>query len=624
MVAAVTGSPGSVGISRRVFAAAVLLIVTLAAWWRFAGLANPGLWLDEIFGVMGIGPEHGPLYYAVMRATTRAQPDEFLTRLPFAVAGVLSVAGACAVGRAASGPWLAVATGAVVATSPIHLYYSREARPYAFLLACGFAGLYAVMGLVRQWQQPSRWWLLLAASIAGALLMSANGIFVAAALLGAALWIRPGWRAYLAGLVAIAVLAAGSFAIVRGLYPASGEAPTQLPAWEAVRSHLLPLLGPMISGHREGPDVGPAAWLGLGAALAGALVIGWRTPRVSLALAVAAAAGLALPVATMLWLQHGISIRYELAMFPALAVLVAGPAAILDRLDDPRWRDGRWLIAGTLVLLAGLGVLQGDARRAALAAKADWRKVGAMIEARTAPGDLVVASNDWSWVCLQYYLPKDSSARTLVNVREALADAQRAVAAVPRAVLVSGGDHFTSRAVPRWMDTFPSIARLPREGIALSFYPDRASYLATAVTADEVAADEAALDTMLRGRIDMTVNARRFLLTGWHDAEVYRQDTPFRWADASATAYLPIATHWPTELSTMVRPHPRLVDRTLTVLVNGVSVASVQLTDAWTPVRATIARGQLKRGANTIELRTAEPPAPFDRGAKAVQGIELR
>jgi hypothetical protein len=118
------------------------------------------------------------------------------------------------------------------------------------------------------------------------------------------------------------------------------------------------------------------------------------------------------------------------------------------------------------------------------------------------------------------------------------------------------------------MSGFPRIWQTGREDIAVSFYPDRRAYLTSAVTAKEVATDEARLQTMLRSRIDMTVNARPFLVDGWHDAEVYRRDTPFRWANPRAIAYLPVSTRWPTVLTTKVRPHPRLLDRRLNVLLD--------------------------------------------------------
>jgi hypothetical protein len=380
----------------------------------------------------------------------------------------------------------------------------------------------------------------------------------------------------------------------------------------------------MVSGHKEQPVVGTAVWAGVACAVVGIVTIGWRAPRLACALVGAALLGLVLPPATMLWLRHGISARYALSAFPALAFLLAGPAAILDAVDGPWNRDGRWLVAGTVTALTGLGFLQSDARRAALIEKADWRKVAAMVIERTGPGDLVVMSNDWTSVCLTYYLPAGSASRRAVNVRESLTDAQGIVAGAPRAILVAGGDHFTNRAVPQWMRAFPPIWGSAREDISVNFYPDRTTYLTAAITPKEVADDEAALLTNLRSRIDMTFNARRFLLDGWHEPDVYRQETPFRWADPIAVVYLPVSTTFPTVLTTKVRPHPRLVDRTLAIWINGVPLSSVMLTDEWTEVRASIPRSYLKKGVNLIELRTSQPPAPYDRGAKAVQGVDVR
>ncbi|MEO5822630.1 MAG: hypothetical protein ABIT71_19140 [Vicinamibacteraceae bacterium] len=396
-----------------------------------------------------------------------------------------------------------------------------------------------------------------------------------------------------------------------------------LPPVPAVFEAALPLLGPMFSGHREMSPVPAAAWMGLALAALGAVAIGRQAPRVALALVTAAVVGLALPVGLMVWLQHGISARYALSALPALLLLAAGPLAFLDALDRPWTRAPRSLVAGAAVIMAALGVAYAGARRDAYREKADWRRVAAIVLARSAPGDTVIVSSDWSDVCLSYYLPTGADARRVVNVRESLDDAKREAAAVPHALLVSAGTHF-SNAVPRWMEDLPPVFRGPRESLQVAFYPDRPTYLETAITAAEVAADETRLTTTLRSRIDMTVNARTYLLSGWHDAEVYGRDTPSRWADPAAIAYLPVSSRWPTELVTTVRPHPRLVDRGLTVLINGVSVASVQLTDDWTEVRARIPRGYLRLGANTIELRTAAPAAPYDRGAKAVQGIALR
>jgi hypothetical protein len=602
---------------------AALAILAAAAYWRFLNLDAPGLWLDEILGVRGIGPEHGPVYYAAMRAMTRQEPNEFLTRLPFALAGLAGVMAAFAAGRAASGSWLGIGAASALAASPIHIYYSREARPYALLVLCGMAGVYALAQAIRTKGRLS-WIMLVVTAAMAALFVSANGASVAAALLGAAIWTWPSTRRQALSWVAVLLAAGGACSfIVFSIYPPPDAAATW-PGVFALHGEVAPLLGPLFSGHRETSPIPAAAWIGLALAASGAVVIGRRAPRLALALGTAALIGLTLPVGLMIWLQHGISARYVLSALPALTLLAAGPLALLDHIDRAWTRDPRWLSAGAVVAVTALGAAHTAARHDALREKADWRRVAAVVLERSSAGDTVIVSNDWTEICLGYYLQPDRTARRLVNVRESLDEAKRAASTAGHALIVSAGTHFTSYAIPRWMEDLPILFRSGRESLQVAFYPDRATYVERAITATEVADDEKRLITSWRSRIDMTVNARAYLLSGWHDAEVYQRDTPFRWADPTAVAYVPVWTRWPREVVTRVRPHPRLIDRTLTVLINGVAVASVVLRDEWTEVRVQIPRGHLKAGSNMIELRTAAPPAPYDRGAKAVQAIELR
>jgi hypothetical protein len=606
---------------------AVLVILAVAAYWRLLNLGSPGLWLDEILGVRGAGPEHGPIYYAVMRATTRELPNEGLTRLPFALAGLASVVVAFMAGRTASGPWLGIGAASAVAASPIHIYYSREARPYALLLLCGFVGLYALTRASRT-ERWLPWMSLLAAACVLALFTSANGVAMVAGLLTAAVWILPSkWRLALAWLALLVVTGCACWYIATVYYPSPEGTLGTLPSAMAISQAAAPLLGPMISGHREMSPVPVAAWLGLVLAAVGAITIGLFSPRLAFALLSAAVVGFALPVALMLWVQHGISVRYALAAFPALAVLTAGPLALVDRINRPWTREPQWLVISAALLLFVLGDAHAMARRAAYREKADWRRVTEIVLDRSRPGDTVIVSNDWSEICLTYYMPKGESARKIVNVHESLEDAKRVAAVAQRALLVSAGTHFTSYAVPRWMDvSLPKVWQGPREDLQVSFYPDRATYLETAITLKEVETDENRLATMLRSRIDMTINARDYLLDGWHDRETFGRDVPYRWADGRATFYVPAVRRMPSELVTRVRPHPNAGQgATFDVRANGVSLARTILEGDWQDVHVRIPDGYLEKGANVLEFFTVvTQPADAAGPAIAVQAIEVR
>jgi hypothetical protein len=174
--------------------------------------------------------------------------------------------------------------------------------------------------------------------------------------------------------------------------------------------------------------------------------------------------------------------------------------------------------------------------------------------------------------------------------------------------------------------SLPQVWHGGRESIQVAFYPDRATYLETAITSKEVDIDEGRLTTMLRSRIDMTTNARDYLLSGWHDRETFGRDVPFRWADGRATFYLPAVRRSPQAMATRVRSHPNAgLEPTLDIRVNGVSLAQATLHGDWQDVHVRIPDGYLKKGANIVELLTTATRAADIAGpAVAVQAIEIR
>jgi mannosyltransferase len=134
------------GLVDRTFFIVLVGILVLAAWLRLVQL-HESLWLDELHTAWTVADgwreiawraEYGnqsPLYfYLVALATGIGGLDEWVLRLPSAVAGValVGLAGWLAAswtGSRASG-WLAAALVAVDRTS---LFYAQEARPYAWV-----------------------------------------------------------------------------------------------------------------------------------------------------------------------------------------------------------------------------------------------------------------------------------------------------------------------------------------------------------------------------------------------------------------------------------------------------------------------------------------------------------
>ncbi len=129
---------------------ALAAIVLLASALRLVGLGAEPLWLDEAFswrwahlplhelwGAAARTETNPPLWFTLERwAMLVLGDDEAALRLPAAILGVAAVPLAFLVGRTLTGPGAGFAAAFLIATDPLLVAYSREARGYT-LLVCG-------------------------------------------------------------------------------------------------------------------------------------------------------------------------------------------------------------------------------------------------------------------------------------------------------------------------------------------------------------------------------------------------------------------------------------------------------------------------------------------------------
>jgi hypothetical protein len=137
-------------------ALAVLGLTALAAALRFVTLADQGLWYDEYLTQIAASGSLGeviphvnrieanpPLYYIVAWAWVHAFGDgDFVLRSLSALAGTLTVPVAYATGRELASRRAGIILAALVATSPLLIWYSQEARSYALLVLFSATSLY--------------------------------------------------------------------------------------------------------------------------------------------------------------------------------------------------------------------------------------------------------------------------------------------------------------------------------------------------------------------------------------------------------------------------------------------------------------------------------------------------
>lgn len=195
----------------------------MAAVLRLYALGRQSLWVDEIFtwysaevgSRLQIGHllenVHGPLYSVAVHLSASLFGDrEWALRLPSAIAGILTVPAMAWLANRWLGRGTASWAAWFTALSPFLVWYSQEARNYAFLVLFSVVASASLLAARERFTAGSaaRW---AAASVAAAL---SNLSFALIAPLHAAWWLTAGRdrgrrvRAALAGLAVLAVVSA--------------------------------------------------------------------------------------------------------------------------------------------------------------------------------------------------------------------------------------------------------------------------------------------------------------------------------------------------------------------------------------------------------------------------------
>lgn len=197
-----------------------LLSLLIASALVLPALGHKGLWIDEADSVyfaqhtwpalwFNLCDPHPPAYYALLKlAMALGGTNEFAVRLPSALAGILAVAvlvrltrelrwlepvwvpvcarlaEAVCVSKLAPGrplPWL---PAALLAVSPLHIWYAQEARMYALVTLLGLGAAVFAVRLVRRWRARDAAAYLTCASMALLADQSALPILLSVALFG--------------------------------------------------------------------------------------------------------------------------------------------------------------------------------------------------------------------------------------------------------------------------------------------------------------------------------------------------------------------------------------------------------------------------------------------------------
>lgn len=546
--------------------ALIAIAIAIGAWLRFDGLGVPSYWLDEILAqafkqtalagpwwhwLTGFGSDQGPLYFA-----TQLAGDEFTGRLLPALFGVAAIAVLA---------WMRQPFAALLlAVSPLHVYYSREARPYALLMLL-------TAFLIAQLLRETRDWPIVLTLVA-MLLTHASAAPVVAAFAITAFLVKRERLAFVAGGIAIAFLI-----FYRGGPSATPHAPFP--------ENLFTTIARALTVSAFADDIrARAVFAMLVFAVIGAMALWRRERRHALIVIAMTLLPIAFAVVTLRLFGHWFAARYVSAGLIGFVLLVAAGIVAVSTIA----RAARDMLALLIVLAIARETV--PAARTEPFRKLDWRAIAATLRENAKPGDAVLAAEEWSEVSLRYYLGDAMKVigTPRVELAEMLIERHQAT------WLVSAG-YSSDGSVRSWVCRYPVVMTSALEDFRLHFLGSTNELLQRATTPTLRAA--AASFRTIAPNDDASFGE------GWAQAE-----TDFRWANAKhATLFVPRFGKHDGVIRVHVLPLP---PQSMRVSLNGHDLGEIALEHAWRDYTIAAPASAWRDGMNTIAFDFAHATNP--------------
>ncbi len=569
--------------------AIAVVAIAAGAFLRFDGLGVPSYWLDEILGqtlttrtaeqpwwrwLAGFAEEHGPLYYASQWAGRLFGTSEFAGRLLPAIFGLITIALIWRATRSCVAPIL-------LAVSPLAVYYSREARPYALLMMLTAALIVLMLPRTgRPGFSPAAG---LKPGLPEALLLalaytSAVGAPVIAAALIVALVLRR-WR--VAGAAAVAL------ALVALLYRPSDQISAGFAgvgSMTLLRTFSVSALGSPVGGR--------VAVAMLVFAVIGGIALARKDRRAAIVIIGMTLLPGAIAIIALKTFDHWYGARYIAPALIGYVMLAAYGMAALARHFAP-------------VLAIVIAWQAWPAARVEGFQKLDWRAIAGKIHGYARPHDLVIAAEPWSEVALRYYLNRLPPKVQLEGVP--YAPVTEGLVRDGTWLVTSGFNDTTSRG---WMCRYPLVLASPLERFRMHYA--KGDFLRERAGPAEFRAVSAALGPHVL--IDLAAPQNRWLDSGWADPE------GLRWAVGTRAAVT--IPRWGARdrtirMRVMPMHHATLPPQTLRASVNGRPVGEITLAPGWSEPAIQAPASAWRDGMNTISFDFGRAAAPADLDPRA-------
>jgi Domain of unknown function (DUF4214) len=647
-------------------------IVAIGTFLRFGGIAEPSLWLDEILDydvatrlsheplwrwLTGSASEHGPLFFASELAGRIARTPELAARFAPALFGVAAIVVAWFAARTVEGvgsprsgvgvqgettpiPNTRHATAGIAPTfalllagSPLAIYYSREARPYALLMLLATALLAlllraavesrggAVSGLsaVQPRDRATTRLIFVVLLLALFSTSGATPLLIATAITAGIAFLLDRRRFY-ALYALMALVAAALVPLLYRRMPGSAAAAGFRPLSARFFQRLLQSFSVAAV---DGMTIRRAAYVVAALAVIGAVAL-VRRDRVRGAIVIGMTL---LPIAvtlSALWrLRHWYAVRYVATALPAYLLLVAiGITALLRLILRGRSAAAVPILA---IVAAGFIVREGwPAARTEPYRKLNWRVIAATIHEHAHARDAVLTTNDWSYVCLDFYLRHLPPRVRLLSAAESSARAASVVAHNTPVWIVSAGFH-RAGDVGDWSCQYPVVMASPLESFRLHYAPGLQHLLLNRLTP----ADTRALVARYPSHV-MHLGAENdvFLGGGWYGSEGSGGDVS-RWTGPEPVSAMLIASAGIDHrllLRMMPFDYGGAPPQIATISLNAAPLARVPLDRGWKDYTFEVPRARWREGVNflTVAFSRARAPASLDPTARDLRPLAGR
>ncbi|HYC60826.1 MAG TPA: hypothetical protein VEK79_14785 [Thermoanaerobaculia bacterium] len=589
--------------------------VAVAAFLRFDGLGEPSYWLDEIlhqqlttkltanrwwqwFG--RLEEEHAGLYYLTQLATRVFGTTEFAGRLAAATFGLATIPLLWFVPleRRALGASLVL-----LAVSPLHVYYSREARGYALIMFLT-AALIAI--LMRGRSLAALCAVLLAmlytSAVASTIVASAAAVCFLVAIVDRE---HRRWYAWATACAAIVL------ALFRAIYAARPMYDTKLPGFPPLDWDFATTLGRMFSVSAFGQEIaGRTAAATVIFALIGAIAIARNSHRQAIVLIGMTVLPFAITLLALRIYDHFFAVRYVVASLIGYLLLAsvgiwsaAAKAAAFKRGGESR----RAAYAITLIIAILTAAQAWPSARTEPFQKLDWRGIASTLRQYVRPGDVILAAEPWSDVSLRHYFGEVPGVRLVlmsgVGITEVMVNGS------PASWLVSAGAS-TDTSIRTWMCRYPIVLANELENFRLHYAPSLRDFVQHRARPADLRAFSTAL-----GDDGFTIKPDDEPLfgEGWANAE-----GTFRWAVGKrATVVFPRNEKRDRTIGFHAYP---ATPQTMRVSLNGHAVGAVALPNEWRDYTITVPAAFWNEGLNTLafEFENSVVPSEQDRRELAV------